>query len=414
MSYSGNQTISNNLSVGQNISALNISASKLTIDSEICNNLTVNSSLTLNNQIDLNVKNINSSGTISASNLSIPNINTNQIILNNVNLNTRLTNDETNIQTNSNNISTNTTEITNIKTRLNTDEANITNLQNNTQTITYSSSTTQIPNLNVSTKLINQGIIEDAFIINSSNYTQVFYDFPLYRTYIITHAGSITIRFPVAPTNAVGQTINIRRTNYLSRLDNFGIFQAQNGVNIIYNDTPITIGLVNVDCTQGISVFITNTTTYTLLNYSLGADNVWRGLQNFNSNISVDTIDSNTTDNLITLNDDVYVNGIIKTNGFKYNSLTTKTGNFTLDFNTFFYLLNKPTTMTISLPTINQANQGGIYEFRNLSSGAMNFTAIGSTPILLLNNSTTSSDNYGSSNCVRYLAGVYWILLSVN
>lgn len=114
-----------------------------------------------------------------------------------------------------------------------------------------------INKLQVTNQLTQSSIIEDSFIIDSTNYGQIFYDFPLHRNYILSGNQSITLRFPQAPSFAVGQIINIKRINYNGIKDNIGIYQAQYGTNItvdirmrdyLFGSSATSSLISNIDC----------------------------------------------------------------------------------------------------------------------------------------------------------------------
>lgn len=169
----------------------------------------------------------------------------------------------------------------NVGTQLVNYDNSINTLTTNTTGLTYSNSlqTSVLNRLQITNTLTQSSIIEATQTLDSQFGTTYGVSFPIYRNYIIVGSQSITIRFPLAPSFAIGQIITIKRINYNGLRDNIGISGAQFGTNINIDSSlqnvftlsnssvSATSSLIsNVDCyNYEISVLIVSETIYRLL-----------------------------------------------------------------------------------------------------------------------------------------------------
>ena len=437
------QTISNNLSVANSITSNNLASSTANIQNLTVSNLSVSNGLTTNSDIICN--NINSAGSISCTSLSIPNLNLTSLNLNGSDLNIRISNIETKNNNQDTSINTLNTNVSNNTTSINT-------LQTKTTGIIYSSplTTTVIDKLQVTNQLTHSSIIEDSFIINSSNYNQVFYEFPLHRNYILLDNQPITLRFPQAPSFAIGQIIKIKRINYSGVKDNIGTYEAQFGtgisidssyagylnltnsfistssstVNISGVNQSINTLISNIDCfNYDISLYIESTTSYKLLinnvltniySQSLYTTNIHSSNQNDDQINVIDVINFNDVANF----DDVAnFNDLVKMNKpQRFDYLYTSNTSITVNTSNLYpiYLVNANTQTTLTLSNLGSSYNGTVIEIRCLAdnNGSIKIQGNGATIRDFRNNNGTITSTQQNYSKLIYMSNLsMWVEL---
>lgn len=169
----------------------------------------------------------------------------------------------------------------NVSNKLSNLSTSVDTLNTKTTGLTYSSplQTSVIDRLQITNTLTQSSIIEATQTLDSQLGTTFGVSFPIYRNYILVGNQAITLRFPLAPSFAIGQMITVKRMSNNGIRDNIGISGAQFGTNIsmdvsfqnvlTLSNSPIssTSSLIsNIDCyNYEISVLIVSETTYRLL-----------------------------------------------------------------------------------------------------------------------------------------------------